>query len=130
MDWVLLLCQLVIKNSRSSGQDGGVGRYPVPSHITQRTTTNLKTKNNQNCQKIELYGSPTTKELKQKHSSRMVGGEETGSQGGDNLRQGGSWTGRSGSWQSGGSHIRVQINWEEQLGSETDRTTESPRKGK
>ena len=35
-------------------------------------------KNNQNCQKIELYGSPTTKELK-KHSSRQVGRAETGS---------------------------------------------------
>ena len=38
-------------------------------------TTNLETKNNQNCQKIELYGSPTTKELK-KHSFRPVGGAE------------------------------------------------------
>ena len=33
-------------------------------------------------------------------------------------------------WQGGGlqtgqSHIRVQINWEEQLGSETDHTTQS-----
>ena len=45
-------------------------------HTTKRTTTNLKTKNNQNCQKIELYGSPTTKKLKKKHSSRLVGGAE------------------------------------------------------
>ena len=45
----------------------------------RRTTTNLKTKNNQNCQKVELYGSPTLKELKKKHSSRPVGGAETGS---------------------------------------------------
>ena len=37
-------------------------------------------KNNQNCQKIELYGSPTTKELKKKHSSKTVGGVETHSQ--------------------------------------------------
>ena len=36
----------------------------MPNHITKRrTTTNLKTINNQNCQKIELYGSPTTKEF-------------------------------------------------------------------
>ena len=33
-------------------------------------TTNLKTKNNKNCQKIELYVSLTTKELKKKHSSK------------------------------------------------------------
>ena len=30
--------------------------------------------NNQYCQKIELYGSLTTKELKKKLSSRLVGG--------------------------------------------------------
>ena len=30
--------------------------------------------NNQNCQKIKLHGSLTTKELKKKHSSRLVGG--------------------------------------------------------
>ena len=32
-----------------------------------------------NCQKIELYGSPTTKELKKKHSFRLVEGVEIGS---------------------------------------------------
>ena len=47
-----------------------------PRTTKRRTTTNLKTKNNQNLQKIELYGSPTTKELKKKHSSRPVGGAE------------------------------------------------------
>ena len=58
-----------------------MGRHIVPPHtMNRRTTTNLKTKNNQNCQKIELYGCPTTKELKKKHSSRLVGGEDTGSQ--------------------------------------------------
>ena len=39
----------------------------------QEEDNNLKTKNNQNWQKIEPYGSPTTKELKKKHSSRPVG---------------------------------------------------------
>ena len=59
----------------TSGQDGGVGRHTVPPHTTKsRTTTNLKTKSNQNCQKIELYGSLSTKELKKKHSSRPAGG--------------------------------------------------------
>ena len=50
------------------------------SHNKRRTTTNLKTKNNQNCQNIELYGSQTTKELKKKHSFRLVGGVEMGRQ--------------------------------------------------
>ena len=36
-----------------------------------------------------------------------------GSRGGEDSPQGGGW-------QSGQSHIQVQINWEEQLGSETD----------
>ena len=51
---------------------------PLPT-TKRRTTTNLKKKKQkpQNCQKIELYG---TKELKKKHSSRLVGGAETGSQ--------------------------------------------------
>ena len=46
----------------------------------QKKDNKFKNKNNQNCQKIELYGSPTTKELKKKYSSRTVGGEELGSQ--------------------------------------------------
>ena len=50
-----------------------------PPTTKQRTTTNLKTKSNQNCEKIELYGSLTTKELKKKHSFRLIGGVETGS---------------------------------------------------
>ena len=65
---------------KTSSQDGGIGRHTVPPHTTKRrTTTNLKTKNNQNCQKIKVYGSLTTKEIKKKHSSRPVGGTEMGS---------------------------------------------------
>ena len=36
-------------------------------------------KNNQNFQKIELYGSLTTNELKKKHLPRLVGEAEMGS---------------------------------------------------
>ena len=50
-----------------------------PCTTKRKTTTNLKTKNNQNWQKMELCGSLTTKELKKKHSSRPVGGVEMGS---------------------------------------------------
>ena len=49
------------------------------SSHNQKKDNNLKTKTNQNRQKIQLYGSPTTKEIKKKHSSRLVGGVETGS---------------------------------------------------
>ena len=58
----------------SSGQHGGIGRNALlPCTTKRRVTTNLKTINNQKCQKIKLHGTPTTKELK-KHSSRPAGG--------------------------------------------------------
>ena len=77
----------------TSGQDGGIDRYTLPSFTTKRKiTTNLKTSNNQNCQKIKLYGGGlTTKELKKKHSFRPVGGAEMGNQGREDVWQGGSW---------------------------------------
>ena len=68
-------------------------------------------RNNRNFQKIKVNGSPTTKELKKKHSSRLVGGEELGSQGRGDARQG--------SWQTGLSHLCVWINWGH-LGNKTD----------
>ena len=93
---------------RTGSQDESIGRYTLPPHTSKRRTTNLKTKNNKNCQKIELYGNPTTKELKKKHSLRLVGGVETGSRGRQDTQQGGGWWTRR-------SHICVWINWEEPL---------------
>ena len=86
----------------------------------------FKNKNNQNCQKIELYVSPTTKELKRKHSLRLVGGVEMGSQGGEDAWQGSGWqTGGQGrSWWTRWSHIWVWINQEEQMGREIDQATQ------
>ena len=82
-------------------------------------TTNLKTKNNQNCQKIKLYGSPTTKELKKKHS--FTGGKDRdGNPGEEDMQQGGRPGGQGSGWWTGRSHIHVQINQKEQLGSKTD----------
>ena len=68
------------RQPKTSGEDGGVGRHCASSHNQKKGNNNLKTKNNQNRQKIELYGSPTTKEIKKKHSSRLVRGAEMGSQ--------------------------------------------------
>ena len=79
--------------NRISGQHGGVGRYTVPAHTTKRRTTNTKTNINQNCQRIELYESLTTKELKKKHLPRLVGGVEMGSWDREDMQQGGSWVG-------------------------------------
>ena len=84
-----------MKTYVTSSQEGGIGRYTLPPHTTKRTTTNLKTKTNQNCQKIELYGSPTTGELKKKHSSRPGGGVEMVSWGREDSRQGSSWRTRA-----------------------------------
>ena len=74
-----------------------------------------------------MYGSPTTKELKNKHSARPIGGQ----------RQAAKWRGLTARrqlvdlvrWQlqTGQSYISVQINWEEQLGSNTDCSTQGPR---
>ena len=51
----------------SYGQDGGIGRDTwLPPTNKRRITTNLKSINNQKCQKIKLHGTLTTKELKKK----------------------------------------------------------------
>ena len=59
------------------GQDGDVGRNALLPCTTKRITTNLKTINNQKCQKIKLHRTLTTKGLK-KHLPRPVGGVELG----------------------------------------------------
>ena len=114
-DQILLYKRISFKIALlTSGQDGSMGRYTLSPCIPKiRTTTNLKTKNNQNFQKIKLYGSPTIKELEKKHSSRLVGGAETG-----RLewreRQGGGWKTRWARQQLADwwSHIHIRINWE------------------
>ena len=87
----------------SPGQDGNVGIYTLPPCATKRRiTTNLKTKNNQNCQKTELYGSSRTRELKKKHSCKPVGGAEMGRCSGETAQQGGNWRTRVGKMVAGG----------------------------
>ena len=91
-----------------------------------------KQKQKQNCQKIELYGSPTIKELEKKHSFRLVGGVEMGSWGGEDARQGSGRGpgGPGGSWWTKQSHISIWIMQKEQVGRETDNTTQGSNKGK
>ena len=84
-----------------SGQDGGIGRHILPPCTTiKRITTNLKTENTQNCKKIKLYGSPTTKDLKKTYSSRWVGAAEMGSRSREDV----VWWQQGGSQQNGQSH--------------------------
>ena len=62
-----------------AGQDGDVGKHTLPPHTTtEKITTRLQNKYHQKHQKIELYGSLTTKDLNKPHSSRWVGGAEMG----------------------------------------------------
>ena len=68
----LLSSQKKFQKDGTSGQDGGVGRYALHPHTAKRRTTNNLKKKIQNCPKIKLYGSLTTKELKKKHSYRLV----------------------------------------------------------
>ena len=80
----------------SSSQEGGISRnVSLPRTTKKSITTNLKTMNNQNCPKMKLHGSLTTKELKE-HSSRLVGGEELGSQDRQDKWQGGEPVGEAG----------------------------------
>ena len=54
------------RSLRNSGQDRGVGRYTLPPHTTKRkTTTNLKTKNNQNCHKNQTVWKSNNQEVKE-----------------------------------------------------------------
>ena len=61
------------------GQTRGVGRQYCFLAKETKDNNQLKTINPQKCSQIELYENLTTKELKKKHSSRPVGGAETGS---------------------------------------------------
>ena len=51
----------------NSSQARGVGKNPLlPCTTKRRITSNLKSINNQKCQKIKLHGALTTKALKKK----------------------------------------------------------------
>ena len=65
---------IIFKKSllEGSSHNGGRGRNPSLPCTTKRSiTTNLKSINNQKCQKIKLHGTLTTKELK-KNSIRTT----------------------------------------------------------
>ena len=116
-----------------SGQDGGVDRYAsLPPTTKRRITTNLKTKINQQCQKIKLYRSPTTKELKKKNSSRLVGRVETRSWGSKIAQQGSSWPTGKVRWHlvDKQSHICMRMSHKEQLVSEKNHATQDVPTGK
>ena len=64
---------------------GKHGEKPfASSHNQKRVTTNLKSINNQKCQKIKLHGAPTPKELK-KQSNRKTRPVRTCSEAADSV---------------------------------------------
>ena len=70
------------KTKQKENQDGGVGRHTAPPRTTELTENRTARGTN-------------TKEIQNKHSSRLVGGAETGSWGGEDSHcSGGTETGR------------------------------------
>ena len=94
-------CHFELKGQRgTSSQDGGVGWNPSLPHTTKRRiTANLKSTNNQKCQKIKQYGTLTTKELKKQfRTTRLVRREDRENPlRGGGLRRRAGWTGNWGS---------------------------------
>ena len=68
----------------------------------EKKDNKCKTKNNQTCQKIKLYGSLTNKDLKKPYLTRQVGEVELRSGDGEEV----VWWQR-GSWQNGQFHSHV-----------------------
>ena len=63
----------------TSCQNGDIGKQAcLLAQPQQKLQLHYKTTITQNHQKIKLYRSPITKELKKSHSFRRVGGVETG----------------------------------------------------
>ena len=103
----------------TSGQDGSIGKHASKPHTTiEKITTRHKTNIIQNRQKIKLYGSPATKDLKKPHSSRQVGGVETWreveARRGEDPRE---WHVAAADWAAPHSHV-VDKNQEGYLGKE------------
>ena len=86
--------------------------------------TNLKTKNNQNCQKNQTVWKSGNKGVKEEtfiHTGSRDREGQPGWRGHGKGAAGGP--DRQGDWWTRKSHICIQINQEEKLGRQTDLTT-------
>ena len=101
------------------------------SHNQRKDNNNLKNKKqpelteNQTVWKSDNQGD---KEETFTQTGRRGGDGQPGRE--DSWQGGGWWTQQGGSWLSWWSLICVQINWEEQLGSETDHAMQGSSPGK
>ena len=103
----------------------------MPPHTTKtRTTTNLKTKKQRELTENQTVWKSDNQGVKETfiQTDRRGGDGQLGRE--DSQQGSGWWTGRDVGLQTGQSHIHVQINQEEQLGSETRHTTQSFSVGK
>ena len=101
-----------------------------PCTTETRTTTNLN-KTPQELTENRTIWKSDNQEVKEETFIQTGRRGGVGQSGGEDSKQGGSWrTRQGGSLQTGQSHICVQINQEEQLGTETGRTTQGSSTGK
>ena len=97
-----------------------IGRYASFLHITKRRiTTNLKKDNNPELPENQTIWKSDNQEVK----------EETFNQPGRKGR-GGQRGSEGRGWKTRRFHIHMWINWEEQLGSKTEHTTQGSNPGK
>ena len=62
------LARLMLLEQRTVRSTWGAGEHGSPPHTTQeKLQLDHRTHTTQNCQKIELCGHPTTKDLKKPH---------------------------------------------------------------
>ena len=81
----------------TSSQDGGLGRYTVPPCKTKRRTTNLKTKNNQNCSENRTVWKSDNQGVKEETFTQTGRRDRDGQLGGEDTWQGGGhiWVGEA-----------------------------------
>ena len=104
----------------------------MPPHTTKRTTTNIKTKNNQNCQTTQTAWKSDIQRVTEEtfiHTGRR---DRDGQLGGEDVRQGNGWrNGRQLEDQVVPNlHVDKLGGTTEELRSKTDHTPQGSRAGK
>ena len=99
--WCFLIFYFKTFLIETSGQNGGIGRLASPPHrAMRRITTNLKTKNSQNCQKNQTLWKSDNQEF--------IGTfMQMGRRGGEDVVQCGMKDSCSSGPQNGWSHVNV-----------------------
>ena len=104
----------------------------ISPHNQKKDKNKFKNKKQPELPENQTVWVPTIKELKKKHSSRLVGKAEMGRRmERTHSKRAARGPGRQdGSWWSGWSHICMWVNQGEQLGNETDHAAQGSSIGK